>query len=787
MARPRFSLRWKIALLSAGLLLMGVAALSVITVYLPWQQRLANQRHLALDRVRPLSPTIVRLSSEGLSFRADVMRDLVVNSSSAPGQELLYALLYDDKGELIETASVANTRLLSSLEPRLLALYRTDPRRALEALASRRANVQRLTVTLKLEGNAAPVGRMLLGLDTALIDAQAEAELLRELIVLAAALALAMIAATLTANRIARPLSDLSRAMGRMKKGELDVELEVQSRAGDEIGDLARAFNEMLQGLRERERLRGTLGRYVSGDVAERVLSERDDISLRGETRHVVVLFLDVRGFSSLSELLTPQELVALLNDYFHVMIDSVQRSGGVVNKFIGDAALCLWGAPRVIQDPELAAVKAALEMQRGANALSESRVARGLPVVGFGIGINAGEALAGNLGTAQRLEYTVIGDAVNLAQRLEAHAKAGEVLVSESIFEKVSAQIELERREPVRLKGKSEPVPLWEVRGLRLGAALLLFSCLSMPIGCSRDQGSASSDELTITVRGDRRELELQEQQLQQRERELRSEKDQIDARIAQLVKSVPAGNGAASDELNTQRQRERDIAARVQSVLAEKDQIDARKSAIAFAATPVDTDKVTAREAAVAAREAQLSERSEAIAKREQSVAARELLLAEAERTVNTRANELKNAPPPPPSRDLLQATAIEARHKKLLEDLAARGVLIADLPVEDQPLNADIWAARRQGDLPRASDLLVELQSAVKQLKIDQRFVEQKMVRLQRQRAAAKLNDRQRDEVEGLLREVTASYSDGKFDGANRGLNRIASILDASTAPG
>ena len=783
MARPRFSLRWKIALLSASLLLMGVATLSVITVYQPWQQRLANQRHLALDRVRPLSPTIVRLSSEGVSFRADVMRDLVVNSASAPGQELLYALLYDDKGELIETASVANTRLLGLLAPRLLALYRTDPRRALEALAARRADVQRLTVTLKLEGNATPVGRMLLGLDTSSIDAQAQTELLRELIVLAAALALALIAATLTANRIARPLSDLSLAMGRMINGELDVELEVQSRAGDEIGDLARAFNAMLHGLRERERLRGTLGRYVSDDVAERVLSERDDISLRGETRHVVVLFLDVRGFSSLSELLTPQELVALLNDYFHVMIEAVQRNGGVVNKFIGDAALCLWGAPRVIKDPELAAVKAALDMQRGADALSESRVARGLPVVGFGIGINAGEALAGNLGSVQRLEYTVIGDAVNLAQRLEAHAKAGEVLVSESIFKMVSEQIEMELRAPVRLKGKTELVPLWEVRGARLGKALLMIAGLAMPLGCSRDPGSASSDELTITVRGDRRELELQEQQLQQREQELRAEKDQIDARIDQLVKSIPAG----SDELNSQRERERDIAARVQAMLAEKGQIDARKNAIPGAATAADNGKITAREAAVAARESQLSERSDAVAKREQAVAARELSLADAERSVNTRANDMKNASPPAASRDLLQATAIEARHKRLLEDLAARGVLIADLPVEDQPLNADIWAARRQGDLPRANDLLVELQGAVKQLKIDQRFVEQKMVRLQRQRGAAKLNDRQRDEVEGLLREVTANYSDGQFEAANKGLNRIAAILDASTAPG
>src|SRR5438477_58482 len=124
----------------------------------------------------------------------------------------------------------------------------------------------------------------------------------------------------------------------------------------------------MTLGLKERERLRGTLGRYVSGDVAERILSETDDLSLRGEVRHVAVLFLDVRGFTTISEKLTPTEVVALLNEYFDVVVDRVAAHGGTVNKFIGDAAMCIWGAPKHAVQGERSAVLCALEIQARAN-----------------------------------------------------------------------------------------------------------------------------------------------------------------------------------------------------------------------------------------------------------------------------------------------------------------------------------------------------------------------------------------------------------------------------------
>src|SRR5207302_8198354 len=136
-------------------------------------------------------------------------------------------------------------------------------------------------------------------------------------------------------QRIAKPLAALSSAMGRLQQGDFEVRSEIAHQVNDEVGDLSRAFNAMADGLKERERLRGTLGRYVSGAVAERILEETDDLKHPGETRRVTVMFLDVRGFTTMSERLSPPEVVALLNEYFDIVVDRVQEHGGTVNKFI--------------------------------------------------------------------------------------------------------------------------------------------------------------------------------------------------------------------------------------------------------------------------------------------------------------------------------------------------------------------------------------------------------------------------------------------------------------------
>jgi len=472
-AMRRFPLRLKIAGFAAGLILLATGLVALFTVILPWRAKLKAQERIASSLVKTALPLGIDLRADGAHFDPARVHALVANSSKVPGLEIVYALLWDDKDQLDSAASAVNWQLLQKASAPLAQLYLNDRARALEVLArpGRQPGIRRLRMKLAAGDPHSTIGRLDVGLSTIAIDAELRRSLIRDAFVLAGTLFFAVWSALWVAGRIAQPLTNLSAAMGRVREGDFEITAAPSTRTNDEIGDLARSFDEMTLGLKERERLRGTLGRYVSGDVAERILSEEDDLALRGEVRHVSVLFLDVRGFTTISEKLGPSEVVALLNEYFDVVVDRVAAHGGTVNKFIGDAAMCIWGAPKPAEQAERSAVLCALEIQSRAAQLSGERKRRGLTTVGFGIGINAGEAVAGNLGAAKRLEYTVIGDAVNLAQRLESQARAGEVLVSQRVYEKVASDVEAVPRDPVKLKGKSKPVPLWEIRRAKVAA----------------------------------------------------------------------------------------------------------------------------------------------------------------------------------------------------------------------------------------------------------------------------------------------------------------------------
>jgi adenylate cyclase len=455
----RIPLRYTIAGFAAALVVLATSLVALFTVILPWREKLRAQEMLAQQLVHTALPLGIDLRADGAHVDRSRMQDLVINSGRVAGVGLVYALLFDEHGVLDPEASAVNTEMLARLAPKIPA----DP--AVLAKTGRIVGLRRRAVNLVMP-NGHRIGRLELGLSTKAIDADLRRALNRDAAVLGATLLLAVMGAFLVAGRIAQPLTDLAYAMGRLRRGDFDARSPTVKRK-DEVGDLARAFDEMAQGLRERERLKGTLDRYVSGDVAERILAEASDLSLPGENRHVAVLFLDVRGFTQISEKMPPEEVMALLNAYFDVVVDRVAEHGGTLHKFMGDAALCVWGAPRELPDPECAAVKCALAIQSGAAQVSADRMRHNLPAAQLGIGINAGAVVAGNLGASRRLEYTVIGDAVNLAQRIESQARGGEILISQSVQEKLPRGFELSARTAVQLKGRSQPEPIWEVKGL--------------------------------------------------------------------------------------------------------------------------------------------------------------------------------------------------------------------------------------------------------------------------------------------------------------------------------
>ena len=323
---------------------------------------------------------------------------------------------------------------------------------------------------------------------------------------------------------------------------------------------------------------------------------------------------------------------------------------------------------------------------------------------------------------------------------------------------------------------------------------AALVAVALVFQLGCdpARPQGG---DELTIVVQADRRELEAQDKALKDREQSMKAEAGELDKRIKELATSRAAADlehrRRLDDELSRAKAAQDELSKRVVQLQAQKVAIESQRSVLDAPGSSPSTP-VSVREAMIAAREAKLSSREAGLALREADLGAREKALSQREAAAAIKA-DLPTATPEPakaavaayravPTRD-----AIEARHRKLAAEMDSRGILVSDLAAEDQPLNAQIHAARRVGDWSTAGDLLSDLQKAMARVRVDQGFVEAKMVRLQGQRSTARLGEGQRGEVEQLLRDVTASYSDGAYEKANRGLNRIAAILDASKASG
>ncbi len=216
----------------------------------------------------------------------------------------------------------------------------------------------------------------------------------------------------LNARAVVAPIIAVRNAMQEVEEGNLDVEVQVYD--GTELGQLQSGFNEMVRGLRDREHLRDLFGRHVGKDVAE--AAAVGDVELGGETRVVSVLFVDIIGSTTLATERDPDEVVTLLNRFFAVVVEEVDRHQGLVNKFIGDAVLAIFGAPVELEDHAGHALAAARAMT--------ARLAEEVPDLQAGIGVATGEAVAGNVGDETRFEYTVIGDAVNAAARLTELAK---------------------------------------------------------------------------------------------------------------------------------------------------------------------------------------------------------------------------------------------------------------------------------------------------------------------------------------------------------------------------
>jgi adenylate cyclase len=269
---------------------------------------------------------------------------------------------------------------------------------------------------------------------------------------------------------ISIPLKNLSAAALRIKEGEFNI--AVQNNNRDEIGLLTKSFVEMSRGLAERERLKDTFGRFINREIAEKAI--KGELELGGENRQVTVFFSDIRDFTAISEKMIPQDVVRLLNSYLVRMVNCVTKTGGVVDKFIGDAIMAIWGAPistgNIARDA-LACVRSALWMRAALGEYNRSRGTEERPHIRIGCGINTGDVVVGQIGSKERMEYTVIGDTVNLASRTEALNKpfGTDILITENTWNLVKDYLIFKEMPGVTVKGREAPVRMFAVINLKV------------------------------------------------------------------------------------------------------------------------------------------------------------------------------------------------------------------------------------------------------------------------------------------------------------------------------
>jgi adenylate cyclase len=346
-------------------------------------------------------------------------------------------------------AYLLSERILRRTAAKVLETQPPRPRRGLPGIVVR-------SLLFWALGTGVPVVGLMLTAFAALVYSDVPADRLAVIVLAIGGIALAagLLVTVGAARAVADPVNAVRRAMRRVQEGELGASVTVYD--GTELGQLQSGFNTMVAGLRERERIHDLFGRHVGRDVA-RAAAAAGEVRLGGEVRCVGVLFVDLVGSTSLTAERPPEEVVALLNRFFAVVVEVVEQHDGWINKFEGDAALAVFGAPADGTDPAGCALTA--------GRVLAARLATEVPDVSAGIGISAGDAVAGNVGDVRRYEYTVIGDPVNEAARLTELSKTtpGLVLASASAVD-MAADDEAARWEvgdATVLRGRTAPTRL--------------------------------------------------------------------------------------------------------------------------------------------------------------------------------------------------------------------------------------------------------------------------------------------------------------------------------------
>jgi len=279
---------------------------------------------------------------------------------------------------------------------------------------------------------------------------------------------IAIFLAFVMSRHLSKPIHNLVDASKAIGGG--DYKFRLNERRNDEIGELACAFNQMAHGLLKKTQVEDAFSRYVSSNVAQKVLENLDEVELGGKHVSASVLFADIVGFTSISEKLPPDEIANILNEYFSYISDIAQLHNGHIDKFMGDCAMAVFGVPDFTTDHSFNAITCAVMIRETVNRLNEQRIKQNKIPIHFKIGVNTGVMVAGNLGSNDRMEYTVIGDPVNLASRLASIAESDQIIILEEFYnqDNINQRILADKHKIIRVRGKQDAVSTWIVTDIK-------------------------------------------------------------------------------------------------------------------------------------------------------------------------------------------------------------------------------------------------------------------------------------------------------------------------------
>jgi adenylate cyclase len=445
---------YKLALILIVLITSGMSLLGLMII--------SSQSDLLRKQINDFGEAMVQQlaeSSKELVLSDDILSLMVQVSNLGKNENIIGAVVYDNDGKIL-----AHSGKLPVHDVR--KLYKNASSFAPDQYSVEWADQDESGHPQELISFLTPIHYQNLTAGHALVtfSKSALSESLQQTIIAISAatifmIMLGIITAYFVGRRISRPIYELMDASRAIHSG--DYAFRIDERRNDEIGYLISAFNNMASGMLEKHQVESAFSRFVSNKVAKQIMENLDQIQLGGKRVQATALFADIVGFTSMSEKLSAEEVAQLLNEYFSYIELASRLYHGTIDKYMGDCAMIIFGAPEEDEEHKFNAISCAVMIQRLVERINQLRRQEGKTAVYFRIGVNSGEMLAGNMGSHDRMQYTVVGEAVNLAARLHSVAEPGQIVVNDFLVTDPDVQwrIVAHRHESIRLRGIGEPV----------------------------------------------------------------------------------------------------------------------------------------------------------------------------------------------------------------------------------------------------------------------------------------------------------------------------------------